>query len=56
MLGHGAMDAKTKELALIALLACLALTLAWGVDQDYFAIFFGVAAAIAIGAAFRRSS
>jgi hypothetical protein len=38
------------------LLACLALTLAWRVEQDYFAIFFGVAAAIAIGEAFRRSS
>jgi hypothetical protein len=29
MLGHGGMDAKTKELAPIALLACLALALAW---------------------------
>jgi hypothetical protein len=56
MLGHGSMDAKTKELALIALLACSALALAWYVDQDYFAIYFATSAAIAIGEAFRRSS
>jgi hypothetical protein len=33
------MDAKTKELALIALLASLGLGLAWHFDHDYFAIY-----------------
>jgi hypothetical protein len=34
------MNIKTKELALIALLASLALGLAWRFDHDYFAILF----------------
>ena len=49
------MDAKTKELTLIALLASLGLGLAWHVEQDYFAIYFATAAAVAIGEAVRRS-
>ena len=42
------MNTRTKELALIALLASLALGLAWRFDHDYFAIYFATAAAIAI--------
>ena len=49
------MDAKTKELVLISLLACLALAMAWRFDADLFAIFFAIAAAIAIGEAVHRS-
>ena len=49
------MDATVKELALIALLACLALGLALRVEADYFAMFFAVAAAIAGVEAMRRS-
>jgi len=49
------MDAKTKELTLIALLASLGLGLAWHVEQDYFAIYFATAAAIAISEAVHRS-
>jgi hypothetical protein len=33
------MDPKTRELALISILACLALVLAWRVEADYFAMF-----------------
>jgi hypothetical protein len=53
--GQGSMNTKTKELVLIALLASLALALAWYFEQDFFAIFFAAAAAIALGEAFRRS-
>jgi hypothetical protein len=49
------MNTKTKELVLIALLASLALALAWQVEQDYFALFFATAAALAIGEAVHRS-
>jgi hypothetical protein len=49
------MDAKQRELALIALLASLALGLAWRFDHDYFAIYFATAAAIAISQAVHRS-
>jgi hypothetical protein len=48
MQGQSGMNTKTRELALIALLASLALALAWRVEQDYFAIYFATAAAIAI--------
>ena len=45
-----------KELALIALLSCLALGLAWRHEAGYFAMFFAAAAAIAGMEAFRRTS
>jgi hypothetical protein len=35
------MDAKVKELALISLLACLGLVLAWRFEGEYFAVLCG---------------
>jgi hypothetical protein len=55
MQGQSGMNTKTKELALIALLASLALGFAWRFDHDYFAIYFATAAAIAISEAVHRS-
>jgi|ERR1700756_1696753 hypothetical protein len=52
---RGAVDAKVRDLALIAGVACFALMLAWSYEADFFAIFFATAAAIAIIEAVRRS-
>ena len=49
------MDAMVKELTLVSVVAVLALGLAWSQEQEVFATFFGVAAAIAIVEAVRRS-
>jgi hypothetical protein len=46
---------KVRELALIVIVACFVLALAWAHDADFFAIFFAAAAAIAIVEAVRRS-
>ena len=48
-------NAAVKELALIALISCLALGLALRFEADYFAMFFAAAAAIAGVEAMRRS-
>jgi hypothetical protein len=48
-------DPKVRELAFLSGIACLALGLAWFYEADYFAIFFAVAAAIAVVEAVRRS-
>ena len=48
-------NATVKELALITLLSCLALGLAWRYEAYYFAMFFAAAAAIAGVEAMRRS-
>jgi hypothetical protein len=49
------MDTKARELALISVMACAGLALAWAHEADFFAIYFAAAAAIAIVEAARRS-
>ncbi len=49
------MTPKVRELALIVIVACFALALAWAHDADVFAIWFAAAAALAIVEAVRRS-
>jgi len=49
------LESTIKELLLISVLAVLGLGLAWRLDADYFAMFFAVAAAIAIAEAVRWS-
>ena len=53
--GRGGRDPKTRELALISILACLGLVLAWRVEAEYFAMFFAVAVAIAMTEAIHLS-
>jgi hypothetical protein len=53
--GETDVDATVKELALISLIAVFGLMLAWRVGADYFAMFFGASAAIAMVEAARRS-
>jgi hypothetical protein len=48
-------DPKVRELALISVIACFGLALAWAAEADFFAICFAAAAAIAILEAVRRS-
>jgi hypothetical protein len=48
-------DTTVKELALISVAAVFGLMLAWRVEADYFAMFFGASAAIAMVEAARRS-
>jgi hypothetical protein len=48
-------DATVKELTLVSVVAVLALGLAWAQEQEVFAMFFGVSAAIGIVEAIRRS-
>jgi hypothetical protein len=52
--GHG-LDAKVRELTIIALVSCFSLGLAWAYEADFFAMFFAAAAAIAGVEAVRRS-
>jgi hypothetical protein len=49
------LDEKVRELALISLVACFALGLAWAYEADFFAMFFATAAAIAGVEAVRRT-
>jgi hypothetical protein len=49
------MDANVRELALISLVCCFSLGLAWAYELDFFAMFFAIAAAIAGVEAARRS-
>ena len=49
------MDDTVKELVLISAAAVLGLGLAWRFEADYFAMFFGASAAIAMVEAARRS-
>ena len=53
--GGQLLDAKVRELTIIALLSLLSLGLAWAYEADFFAIFFAAAAAIAGVEAVRRS-
>jgi hypothetical protein len=53
--GETNLDATVKELALISVLAVFGLMLAWRFEADYFAMFFGASAAIAMVEAARRS-
>jgi hypothetical protein len=48
-------DTIVKELVLISVVAVLGLGLAWRFEADYFAMFFGASAAIAMVEAVRRS-
>jgi hypothetical protein len=48
------LDAKVRELSLLALLACLGLGLAWAYEADYFAMVFAAEAAFAGFEAVRR--
>ena len=50
-----ALDAKVRELTIIALVSCFSLGLAWAYEADLFAMFFAAAAAIAGVEAVRRS-
>ena len=50
------MDSTTKELGLISVLGLMALGLVWRYEADWFAILFGVAAAIAMVEAVRLVS
>jgi hypothetical protein len=52
--GHG-LDAKVRDLTIIALVSCFSLGLAWAYEADLFAMFFAGAAAIAGVEAVRRS-
>src|ERR1700730_357952 len=52
---RGGLDAKVRELTIIALVCCFSLGLAWAYDADLFAMFFAAAAAIAGVEAVRRS-
>jgi hypothetical protein len=49
------MDPRVRELALLTMLACVCLGLAWSYEEDFFAVFFAAAAAIAGVEAVRRS-
>ena len=53
--GGQELDAKVRELTIIALVSCFSLGLAWAYEADFFAIFFAAAAAIAGIEAVRRS-
>ena len=55
MAALGRMDAKVVQLIIIAVVAFLALVLAWRFDHNYFAIYFATVAAIALGEAVHRS-
>jgi formate dehydrogenase assembly factor FdhD len=48
------MDTEVRELALISVIACFGLALAWAHEVDLFAVCFAAAAAFAVEAA-RRS-
>jgi hypothetical protein len=52
--GYG-LDAKVRELTIIALVCCFSLGLAWAYEADFFAMFYAAAAAIAGVEAVRRS-
>jgi hypothetical protein len=45
----------TKELAVICVLSCACVALAWAHEADYFAMFFAAAAALSGEEAIRRS-
>jgi hypothetical protein len=49
------LDAKVRELTIIALVSFFSLGLAWAYEADLFAMFFAAAAAIAGVEAVRRS-
>jgi hypothetical protein len=49
------MDTKVRELALISVIACVGLALAWAHEADFFASCFATAAAFAVFEAARRS-
>jgi hypothetical protein len=53
--GEQGLDAKVRELTIIALVSCFSLGLAWAYEADFFAILFAAAAAIAGVEAVRRS-
>jgi hypothetical protein len=49
------MDRTVSQLAILGVVSCAGLALAWAHDADYFAMFFAIAAGISIGEAIRRS-
>jgi hypothetical protein len=53
--GGDGVDTRVRELTLISLIACFCLGLAWAHEEDFFAITFAAAAAIAVPEAVRRS-
>jgi hypothetical protein len=53
--GGEGLDAKVRELTIIALVSLLSLGLAWAYEADFFAMFFAAAAAMAGVEAVRRS-
>jgi hypothetical protein len=54
-MGGDGLDAKVRELTIIALVSCFSLGLAWAYEADLFAMFFAAAAAMAGVEAVRRS-
>jgi hypothetical protein len=54
-MGGKGLDAKVRELTIIALVSLFSLGLAWAYEADFFAMFFAAAAAIAGVEAVRRS-
>jgi len=48
-------DAYVRDLAIISMIACVDLALAWAHEDNFFAICFAAAAAIASVEAVRRS-
>ena len=54
-MGGEGLDAKVRELPIIALVSLFSLGLAWAYEADFFAMFFAAAAAIAGVEAVRRS-
>jgi hypothetical protein len=54
-MGGEGVDAKVWELTIIALVSLFSLGLAWAYEEDFFAMFFAAAAAIAGVEAVRRS-
>jgi hypothetical protein len=53
--GEGRLDAKVRELTVIAVLSLFSLGLAWAYEADFFAMFFAAAAGIAAVEAARES-
>ena len=54
-MGGEGLDAKVRDLTIIALVSLISLGLAWAYEADFFAMFFAAAAAMAGVEAVRRS-
>jgi hypothetical protein len=52
---EGGMDAEVAQLIIIAVVALMALALAWSREALFFSVFFAIAVAIALSEAVHRS-